>query len=150
MAADVAHGKHASSAVDGAQVDLARLIEDTGRLCADAAARRCGDCPQHLLADCREKLCDCGHRFMELLLHHLAHEQPLLVNLPCTEAAGNHRARHHDHHQEFVTGYNRIVMDLGRGHPAEHIQRLEALVARWTRDHVLVFDAELTALLAAK
>lgn len=137
-------------AADGAHAALARLIEDTALICADTPGDRCGDCPAPRLAACRAKLDECGHRFMELLLHHIAGEQALLAGLPSTEAARKHRLRHRDHHQEFVAGYNRLVTGLGCGHPGGHLQTLESLVASWTREHVLVFDAELEALLAGK
>lgn len=144
------HAPQENPLADAADADLARLIEDAAQICADAAAERCGACPAHRLAACREQLWACGHRFRELLLRHVMREQALLAGLPCTEAAWKHRIRHRDHHQEFVCGYNRLVMNLGRGHPGGHLQGLESLVAAWTREHVLVFDAELAALLAGK
>lgn len=150
MAADTAGEIRHADTSDASHADLARLIEDTARICAQATADRCCTCPADLLAACREKLDACGHRFRELLLRHVTEEQTLLAQLPCTEAAWKHRIRHRDHHQEFVSGYNRLVMDLGRGHPGKHLQGLEAMVASWARDHVLVFDKELATLLAGK
>lgn len=144
------HAPQENPLADAADADLARLIEDAAQICAEAAAERCSACPAQRLAACREQLWECGHRFRELLLRHVTREQALLAGLPGTEAAGKHRMRHRDHHQEFICGYNRLVMDLGGGHPGGHLQEMESLVASWTREHVLVFDAELAALLAGK
>lgn len=129
---------------------LAALIEDTGRICPASDARDCRDCAAERHAACRDTIGDCGHRLMELLLRHLADEEKLLAVLPRTVAAWNHRARHRRHHHEFIAGYNRFVMGLRHGTAADHAPKLEALVASWTRDHVLPYEAELAALLAGE
>ncbi len=130
---------------------IANLLEFAGRICGEPTKpNQCRECPGDKHQHCCSMLHDFGDRLMTLLLDHFHHDEVLMESLPKTMFIREHWLIHRESHAAFSASYNRIVVDLDTGDVAASARKLEQLVIKWAKEHILQFDAELAAMLGRK